>query len=284
MDIDINLRFFTFKWRIFISRQWVQFGVIVAVGLVSAIAAYWGSMRILVVLLLLLGGGAVMLALLKRPNLGFILLFLGAMFVPIVGPSGVNAGVLMVALMLGLWLLDILIRKYNLQAVNSRVLLPVIIFLGISVLAFGMGQIPWFVFANQAPLTAQAGGFAIFVLSAGALLLAAHRLQDERWLRIIVWTFLALGTMYVVGRALRFPQIDRLYNLGFSAGSMFWTWFVALAISQAVYNNHLKQAFTGSFDSGRIRELLCGACPSLRLEIWVVTTSGGYCSRFGPPF
>ena len=103
-----------------------------------------------------------------------------------------------VALMLGLWLLDIVIWKPSLQTVNSRVLLPVVIFLAISVLAFGMGQIPWFVFANQAPITAQAGGFAIFVLSAGSLVIGCPSIREERWLRIIVWTFLALGAIYIL--------------------------------------------------------------------------------------
>jgi hypothetical protein len=240
MDIDINLRFFSFNRKISIGKRWVQFGIIVTAALASAIVSYWGSLRILVVLLLLIGAGAVVLVLLKQPNLGFILLFLGAMFVPIVGPSGVNAAVGVIALMLGLWLLDILTRKRTLEIASSRVLLPVVIFLAISVLAFGMGQVPWFVFAHQAPLTAQAGGFAIFVLSAGALLMTAHVVREERWLQIIVWTFLGLSAIYVVGRALRLPQIDRLYVLGFTAGSMFWTWLVALAFSQAVFNYQLK--------------------------------------------
>jgi hypothetical protein len=243
MDIDINLRLFSFSRKISIRKQWVQFGIIVTVAVASAIASYWGSRRILILLLVLLGAGAVVLVLLKQPNLGFILLFLGAMFVPIVGPSGVNAAVGIIALMLGLWLLDILTRKRTLEIAASPVLVPVVIFLVISVLAFGMGQIPWFVFANQAPLTAQAGGFAIFILSAGVLLLAAHLVQEERWLQIIVWTFLGLGSIYVVGRALELPQVDRLYELGFTAGSMFWTWLAALVLSQAVYNNCLKTRF-----------------------------------------
>ena len=243
MNIDINLKFLALNLKISIGRRWIEFGIIVAVALISSVASYWGSPRILMLLLVLLGGAVAAVVLLKQPNLGFILIFLGGAFVPIVGPSGLNAAVGMVALMLGLWFLDILTSKRNWQVVHSRVLLPILVFLGISVLAFGMGQIPWFAFANQAPLTAQAGGFAIFVLSAGALLLAAHRVQEERWLRIIVWTFIGLGTIDVASRAIRFWQIDGLYHPGFSAGSMFWTWLVALAFSQATYNNRLRMRF-----------------------------------------
>ena len=100
-----------------------------------------------------------------------------------------------------------------------------------------------FVFANQAPLTAQAGGFAIFVLSAGALLMAAHIVREERWLQRIVWVFIGMGALYVAGRTVELGLIDRLYHPGFSAGSMFWTWLVALALSQAVFNSQLKQRF-----------------------------------------
>lgn len=240
MDFDISLRLFSLRWKIAVRKQWLQFGIIVIVGLASTIVSYWGSVKILVLLILLLGGVVAFLILLKQPNVGFLLLFLGAMFVPVVGPSGLNAAVAIVALMLVLWLLDILTRRRDRQAVHSRVVLPIVVFLGISVLAFGMGQIPWFVFAHQAPLTAQAGGFAIFVLSAGTVLLTAHRLQQERWLQIIVWTFIGLGAAYVLGRALDLSQIDRIYHLGFSAGSMFWTWLVALSLSQALWNKNLR--------------------------------------------
>jgi O-antigen ligase len=243
MNIDINVKFLSFSRRIAIGKQWIQFGIIVLVAFVSVVASYWGSTRILLLLLLLLAGSITILVLLKWPNVGFVLVFLGGAFVPIVGPSGVNAAEGMVALMLGLWLLSILTRRSIMQPVNSRVVLPVVVFLGISVLAFAMGQIPWFVFANQAPLTAQAGGFAIFVLSAGALLMAANIVREERWLQRIVWVFIGMGALYVAGRTVELGLIDRLYHPGFSAGSMFWTWLVALALSQAVFNSQLKQRF-----------------------------------------
>jgi hypothetical protein len=113
------------------------------------------------------------------------------------------------------------------------------LFLLISVLAFGMGQIPWYIFAHSAPLDAQAGGFAIFVLSAGTLLMTAHIVQEERWLKIIVWTFIGLGAIYMLGRAVGVSQIDSLYQRGFSANSMFWTWLIALSLSQAIFNDKL---------------------------------------------
>jgi hypothetical protein len=195
----------------------------------------------LILLIALLGGIAGTLVLLKQPNLGFILIFLGGMFVPYSGPAGVNVVVFAIALIIGLWLMDMLAVQREFRFIKSRALLPVTIMLAISVIAFGMGQVPWFVFANQAPLAAQAGGFAIFVLSLGCMLVAAHLVQDLEWLKIIVWTFIGLGAIYVFGRLAARP-IERLYQTGFTAGSMFWTWLVALAFAQAFFNTKLKMS------------------------------------------
>ena len=243
MNIDINLKIFSLNWKISISKDWVRFDVILIVILVSAISGYWGSKLILTLLLVLLCGIAGAIILLKQPNLGFIFIFLGGMFIPFTGPSGLNAAVLMVPLLLGLWFLDMLVIKRNFQFINSRILLPVLLFLMISVFAFGLGQIPWFIFANQAPLDAQVGGFAIFMFSAGALILAAHLIKDEWWLEIIVWIFIGLGSVYVLGRFFELRFIDRIYQRGFSAGSMFWTWLVSLAFGQAIFNNQLRLRF-----------------------------------------
>ena len=241
MDIDFNLKILSFKRKIFISKEWVRFGIILLTMLTSMIAAYWGPYRILILLIALLGGIAGALVLLKQPNLGFILIFLGGMFVPYSGPGGVNATVFVIALITGVWLMDMLVVQRGFRFIKSRALLPVAVMLAISVIAFGMGQVPWFVFANQAPLDAQAGGFAIFVLSLGCMLVAAHLILDIKWLKILVWKFVGLGALYVFGRLAALP-IDRLYQKGFTAGSMFWTWLVALAFAQAFFNTKLKMS------------------------------------------
>jgi O-antigen ligase len=239
MDININLKLFSFSWKITIAKPWVQFGIIAAVVLASIIVSFWGSTRMLVLALALLGGVVVTLVLTRQPNIGFILILLGGMFVPYSGPSGLNAAVLMAAVMLGLWILEMLVIKRQFILVRSAVILPAMVFLAISILSFVMGQIPWFLFAQQAPIAAQAGGFAIFVFSIGVMLSAAHLIKDIRWLKIIVWVFIGLGAFYVLGRVVNFQYNDRLYQSG-ALGSMFWTWLVALSFSQVVYNNKLK--------------------------------------------
>ena len=241
MDISFNLKIFSHTRKITIQKEWIRFAVVLTTVLASTVIAYWGSTRIMMMVLALLVGIAGILVLLNLPNLVYILILLGGIFIPFTGPSNTNAAVLFVALLIGLWIVDMLIIKRRIQFISSRALLPVLVFLVISVIAFGMGQISWFTFARQAPLTAQAGEFAIFVLSLGTLLVTAHVLRDLVWLKIIFWTFMGLGVIYVIGRAIRFSLIDRFYSLGFTAGSMFWTWFVALALSQAIFNYQMRR-------------------------------------------
>jgi O-antigen ligase len=240
MDIDINLRFFSFSRKISINKQWIRFGIISIAIFMAVIVPYWGSANTSQMLLILLGGIAGASILLRQLNIGFLLLFLAG-FYGYQGPGGVNASAIVVAFLLVLWFMDMFVVKQRIQFVNSRVMLPVFIFLVLSVLAFGMGQVPWFAFANQAPLDAQAGGFAIFALSVGAFLLTAHLVEDVRWLKIIVWTFIGIGTVYILGRVVGLRVIDQIYLRGLTAGSMFWVWLVSLTLSQALFNSQLRK-------------------------------------------
>jgi O-antigen ligase len=239
MGIDVNLRIFSFKRKIILSKEWIRFGIVSLVVLATLALAYWGSSRIMILLLVLLGAIAGVPFLLKQPNLGIILIIVGGMLVPYSGPAGVNMTVFAVALSIGVWLMNMLVIQKEVKFIRSQAFLPVIVMFVISVIAFGMGQIPWFVFANQAPLDAQVGGFAIFVLSLGCTLVTAHLVQDIRWLKIIVWVYIGLSAIYVFGRLVGLP-VDRIYQIGLVSGSMFWTWLVVLTFAQAFFNNKLR--------------------------------------------
>jgi putative inorganic carbon (HCO3(-)) transporter len=240
MNIDINLKIFSFTRRITISRESIQYGVIALVIVVSIAVAYWGSVMILMLLLAALGGIAVLITIRRYPDLGFILILLGGMFVPFSGPGGINASILAVILLVGLWIMDMLVVKRRFQFIRSRAIYPVFYFILVSIIAFVMGQIPWFVFANQAPLDAQIGGFAIYFFLLATMIMTANLIKDVRWLQVIVWVFVGLGALYVFGRTLHLSFADRIYQNGFYANSMFWMWLVALPLSQAVFNTRLK--------------------------------------------
>ena len=243
-NIDISLKILSYRWKLSISKKWVQFVIVIMTVLASTVISYWGSPRILMLIPIMIGGVGILLALLKNINIGFILILLSSIFIPFAGPGGVNAAVLMVVMLIGLWLMDMFVVKRYFRFIKSRTLLPVVIFLVLSVISFAMGQIPWFIFANQAPLDAQIGGFAIFIFSLLLMIATAHLIQDGKWLEIVVWFFIGLGSIYVFGRIFRLP-VDRFYQRGFTAGSMFWTWLIALSFGQLIFNRDLKTSVKG---------------------------------------
>lgn len=181
----------------------------------------------------------IVIVFLRWPVLGFISILLGAMFVPFVGPSGINATAGVVALMLVIWLLKMMMEERQIRLILSRATIPVYIFILISIVAFAIGQLPWYVNAQPAPIDTQLGGLSIFILSAGAFLLVAHLVHNLRELQIMTWVFIISGIVYVLGRAIEWGYIDRIYNNGYIAGSMFWTWLVVMIFSQIVFNTDL---------------------------------------------
>lgn len=240
MNTKFDLKTLSSIRNISIGRNEIRFGIIFTVVLTSIIASYWGSMTILVALIAAIAGIPVLILLIKYPNLGYFFILLGGWFVPFRGPGGFNASILMVILMLVLWLLDMFVVKRKFEFLQSRAIRPAFYFMVISVIAFGVGQIRWFSFANQAPLDAQIGGFAIYFFLVATMIMTANILRDIRWLKAIVWTFVGLGTIYVLFRAANLSIIDKIFTHGVYANSMFWTWLVALPLSQAIFNDELK--------------------------------------------
>ena len=214
--------------------------VVAGVLLLSAHLAPNASARQLI--LLLCAGMA--LVFLRWPPLGLVTLIVASLMVPFAIGTGTNTSlnitVLLLPVLIGLWLLDMLVRRRDVWLLPSRPVLPLLAFAVVAILAFIAGNLPWFPFAQAASLPAQTGGLAVFLLSAGAFLLMAHQVRDLRWLQTLTWLFLALGGLYVAGRLL--PALGRftgqLFQNG-ATGSLFWTWLVALAFSQAAFNRRL---------------------------------------------
>jgi hypothetical protein len=177
----------------------------------------------------------------RWPVLGLILVILGASFIPYHGPGGFNIAQIGAAFLILIWVMDMLVRQKRISLIQSRMNRPVFFFLIISLLAFGMGQVPWHSFARNAPFNAQLGGLAVVVLSLGLFLVVANQVREMRWLQALTWVFIGLGGVYIFSRFFGLGFHDRLFNYGFAAGSsMFWTWLMALTFSQALFNIHLK--------------------------------------------
>ncbi len=218
---------------------WLRALTVIAALLISVALAFAASELYFILFIGLLVGLGGVLALMRWPSLGLVAL-VGTTIIPFNGPSGLNATMALVALLLGLWVLDILIHQRELRLVSSRTMWPTLALVLIAAIGFGVGQLPWFPFAQPAPLGAQLGGLTIVVLSAGAFLLAAHQVRDVRWLEYVTWLFLSLGGLYIAGRLIPgLGQITRPLFEGGSVGSLFWVWLMAMAFSQALLNRRL---------------------------------------------
>lgn len=182
--------------------------------------------------------------LLRWPSLGLLGLIVGGMLVPFSIGTGsgtsINISVLITAGLLVLWVLEITTGKKRLEF--SRPVLPLVFFMISALLGFAFGQIRYFQ-VPPASLMAQLGGLMIFLLLGGVFILAAHQISDLRWLEWIVWTFLILAGIYILGNLFPVRSISWAIQSFFQRAvqdSSFWAWVVALAFSQGLLNRRLK--------------------------------------------
>jgi hypothetical protein len=194
--------------------------------------------RLTMAVYLVVGVGQI-LVFLRWPSLGVLGAALAGMVIPFVGPSGLNITIILVVLLLGLWLLDMVVRQRQIQLAASRTTWPLLSFLVAALFTFGVGQLSWLPFTQHAPLGAQLGGLSLVVLSVGAFLLGANQVKDLGWLRKITWAFLILGGLSVVFKSIM-PAFGLPTGRWFQQmGSVFYIWLVAIAFSQAVFNRDL---------------------------------------------
>jgi hypothetical protein len=217
--------------------------LIISQLLLVAALAFVASQRQLTLVLLLPFGVGLVLTFLRWPSLGLIVASVAGLVVPFSGPSGLNVTMLLIALLLGLWLLDMMIRKRETQVAPSRTVWPLLAFLVVAAFSFGVGQLPWYAFALHAPLGAQLGGLSIIVLSAGTFLLVANQVHDLRWLRRITWAFLAIGGLSVLARSL-LPVLGlATRDLFQQVSTVFYICLLSMAFSQAAFNGDLQRGW-----------------------------------------
>ena len=207
--------------------------------LLIATLAFMASQRHLALILFLPLGVGLVLTFLRWPSLGLIVASLAGIVVPFLGPSGLNVTMILVALLLGLWLLDMIVRLRQIQLVSSRTIWPLLSLVIISIVSFVVGQLPWLTFALHAPMGAQLGGLSIIVLSAGTFLLAAKQIPDLRWLSWLTWAFLGIGALSLLVRSVLPATGLPTGNFFPSVSTVFYICVVSMAFSQALLNGDL---------------------------------------------
>ena len=219
---------------------WLKPVLIVGTPLVVLAIAYIGNQLTHQLVIILPFVVIAVLILIKNTRLGYIAL-IGTLLIPINGPSGVNATMGVVAILIGLQILKFLTVQKKVRLVKSRPITPLGLFILFSFVSFGVGLLPWYTFAPHAPLGAQLGTLAIYLLSAGIFLLVANQIRDTRWLFWLMGLILTLMVVYCIGWVL--PSLRRILHAPYrDIGSMIWLWSVVLPFSQALLNKklHLK--------------------------------------------
>jgi hypothetical protein len=216
----------------------------------SALSSSW--LPYVVILLCVVG----VAALIRWPPLGLAALIPGNLVAPVAVSTGtqtdLNFTVLFLPVLLIVGFVE-LVRRGEWGTLVSRPVLPALALAATAVVSFGIvnctslvfafsvGNQPWIVYAQMAPLPAQLGGVAVFILSAGAFFLAANEIRHVGWLQALTWLFLGLAGLYLTKRLV--PGVAAVTGVVFQKGadgSLFWTWLVALAFSQALLNRSLS--------------------------------------------
>ncbi len=221
-------------------QQWQTLLVVAAVLLISiALPMHFAPSRIVLLIALLLAlGGA--LFLLYHPHWGIITLLITGLLAPSPAlPGGLNFAVLQLGLLVTLWLLKLLVSRRERLLVPSRTIRPMLCLVGVTVLAFVSGQLPWFPLP-QAPIDTQIGATLIFVLGVGAFLLVAHEVQELQWLEWMTWLLLILGGIFALGWVSPLSLVTaRVFQVSATANAVFWTWLIALSFSMALFHETL---------------------------------------------
>lgn len=192
---------------------------------------------------------AFLLVVLRWPGLRVSVVIVAGMVVPIsVGTgsgSSLNAGMLALGGLVGIWILERIVHRYPWNFIQSPTFTPLISLVVVAVLSFVVGQLSWYALAAQAPLQAQIGGLGIIILSAVAYIWVGHQIKELRWLQLATWTCIGLGAVYVIGSVVPQlqPYVQRLFPYGSTEGSLFWTWLTVLVFSQLFFNKNLPMGW-----------------------------------------
>lgn len=192
-------------------------------------------------------GGAALLLL--SPPVGFAILLIASQFVPLeIGTgtqTGINIVVLLISALTGIWLLDRVVIRGRLLWLRSAPLLPLLLFAASAVFSLLVGQLRWFP-VGGAPLRAQLGGLAIFLLSAAVYIVFTQQIHTVTWLKRLTWLFLGVGALFVFCTFYLgwlssgwMQRISGLFRPG-TGGSVFWVWLPVLAFGQVLLNRSLR--------------------------------------------
>ncbi len=177
----------------------------------------------------------------RVPPLGMLALLIAALNIPFTlatqSQTAISATVITISILLMIWLFDG-VRARQLTIVSSPTNLPLMLLIVSVLLSFVVGLLIWNPFASLAPMRAQIGALAIYLLSYGTFLLAGNRITSEKWLKFLVLYFLAMAFLPISAKLYNplYLISDLIVVHSQSMSSSLWIWIVALAAGQALFN------------------------------------------------
>jgi O-antigen ligase len=220
--------------------------VVSGVFFLSVLIGLFFPLEYLPIPIVLMVAVVVIIVYLRYPPLGLLALLFAAMLIRFEIGTGtgtsINFVVMLIPVLLGVWFADTVVRKRKISFVLSRPIWPLLALAIVSLLAFGIGQLPWFVFARAAPFRSQIAGLATFLLSVGAFFLISNLITEIRWLKRLTWMFLLIAPVYLLAVAVPAAGgvLFEIIPRG-AGGSLFYVWLVAIAFSQVLLNRELSK-------------------------------------------
>ncbi|MCP4356675.1 MAG: hypothetical protein GY796_01495, partial [Chloroflexi bacterium] len=118
-----------------------------------------------------------MLILIEWPPLGFIILILAAMLFKEELIENIGLITMIISGLAALWVFKMIVLHRKIEIIPTRTIGALVAMVVTAVLAFIVGQLPWFP-VTPAPIDAQVGGVLIFIIVTLLFLLTAHQITN----------------------------------------------------------------------------------------------------------
>lgn len=170
---------------------------------------------------------------------GILAIVLTAAFVRFSLPTGTQsrivASLVMTVMFIAIWLTRMLVVDKRLKLRPAKTNLPLLGFIVTAFISYVWSNAfrdPLVMVWSSWPFV-QLGALAVTILLPGAFLLTANCILEVRWLKLLCWVMILVGTISIIAFFTHIP-------LSFvNTKGLFSLWFVSLAYAQALFNKKL---------------------------------------------
>ncbi len=193
-------------------------------------------------------------ALLQHIELGLAAMLLAGVFVRFRLPTGTVSEIVISLLLcvgiLGLWIVRMLIEEKRLTLKPASTNFPLLAFMATIFISLAWSKVYRDVFVHSigSPFVAVAAAVVMALLPA-TFLIAANLVKDMRWLRTLVWLYLAEGLVSLImtlGIGPLAPVLRLVFHNGIlwiNTHGLFSVWYLAFALSLALFDRDLHWAW-----------------------------------------